>query len=199
MTIPILETDRLTLRGHRLEDFAACASLWADPIVTRYIGGVPLTAEESWSRLLRYAGHWELLGFGYWVVEEKATGNFLGELGFADLKRDLDPSLGDTPEAGWVFSSAAHGKGYATEAVRAILLWGDAHFSATKTACIIHPENAASIHLAEKSGYREAERTTYKDKPTLLFYRDRPATPDVMATYYASHDRCGPLYKKLAE
>ncbi len=66
--------------------------MWADPEVTRYIGGKPLTEEESWARLLRYVGHWSLLGFGYWVVEEKTTGNFIGEVGFADYKRDL-PSL----------------------------------------------------------------------------------------------------------
>jgi RimJ/RimL family protein N-acetyltransferase len=175
MTVPVLETARLRLRGHRLEDFAACASLWADPIVTRYIGGVPLTAEEAWSRLLRYAGHWTMLGFGYWVAEEKATRTFLGELGFADLKRDLDPPLGEIPEAGWVFSSAAHGKGFANEALRAILNWGEANFSATQTACIIHPENAASIRIAEKCGYRETSRTTYKGKPTIVFLRQTTA------------------------
>jgi len=173
MTIPALETERLMLRAHRLEDFAACASLWADPIVTRYIGGVPLTAEESWARLLRYAGHWAMLGFGYWVAEDKATGAFLGELGFADLKRDLDPPLGDIPEAGWVFSPAAHGHGYATEALCAIVAWGDAHFTSQRTACLIHPENAASIRLAEKCGYRETLSTTYKSKPAVVFFRDR--------------------------
>ena len=96
--------------------------MWADPEVTRYIGGTPLTEEESWARLLRYVGHWSLLGFGYWVVEEKTTGNFIGEVGFADYKRDL-PSLKDLPEIGWVFSSQASGKGYATEAVRAASAW----------------------------------------------------------------------------
>ena len=174
MKIPVLETERLTLRGHRLEDFPACAGLWADPIVTRYIGGVPLTAEEAWARLLRYAGHWALLGFGYWVAEEKATGEFLGEIGFADLKRDLDPPLGAIPEAGWVFTPAAHGQGYATEALRAILSWGESHFSNPKTACLIHPDNVASIKVAEKCGYRDALRTTYKGKPTVVFFREIP-------------------------
>lgn len=91
-------------------------------MVTRYIGGRPFTTEEVWTRLLRYAGHWELLGFGYWVAEEKSTGAFVGELGFADYQRDLSPRL-EVPEAGWVFVNAAHGKGYATEGVRAIHAW----------------------------------------------------------------------------
>ena len=167
----MLETERLTLRGHRLDDFPACAAMWADPIVTRHIGGRPFSEEESWSRLLRYPGHWALLGFGYWVVEEKATGNFIGEIGFADYKRDLVPSLGDTPEIGWALASLFHGKGYAAEAVRAVVAWGDEHFDPSRTACIIHPENLASIRVAEKCGYREFQRTTYKGQPTIVLVR----------------------------
>jgi RimJ/RimL family protein N-acetyltransferase len=65
MDVPVIETQRLILRGHRLEDFDALAAMWADPHVARFIGGKPATQEESWARLLRYAGHWRLLGFGY--------------------------------------------------------------------------------------------------------------------------------------
>jgi RimJ/RimL family protein N-acetyltransferase len=169
--VPVLETARLKLRGHRLDDFAAFAAMWAEPMVTRYIGGKPSTEEESWSRLLRYVGHWALLGFGYWVVEEKAAGCFAGEVGFADLKRDLEPPLTDTPEIGWVFATHAHGRGYATEAAGAVIAWGDAHFGASQTACIIHPENLASIRVAEKCGYRELQRTVYKSQPTTVFLR----------------------------
>jgi RimJ/RimL family protein N-acetyltransferase len=170
--VPVLETERLKLRGHRLEDFVHCAAMWADPEVTRYIGGKPYTEEESWARLLRYAGHWSLLGFGYWIVEEEATGNFIGEVGFADYKRDL-PALKGIPEIGWAFTTQASGKGYATEAVRAAVAWSDAHFVSPRTACIIHPENVASIRVAEKCNYREFQRTTYKSHPTIMFVRDR--------------------------
>ena len=169
--VPVLETERLKLRGHRLDDFAPCAAMWADPLVTRHIGGTPLSGEECWTRLLRYVGHWALLGFGYWVVEEKATGNFAGEVGFADYKRNLEPPLKDTPEIGWVFAVHAHGKGYATEAVRAAIAWGDAHFGSSRTACIIHPENLSSIRVAEKCGYRELQSTMYKGRPTIVFVR----------------------------
>jgi RimJ/RimL family protein N-acetyltransferase len=170
--VPILETERLRLRGHRLEDFAHCAAMWADPKVTQYVGGKPFTEEESWTKFLRYAGHWSLLGFGYWVVEEKATGNFAGEMGFADYKRDLQPSLKGVPEIGWVLAAEAHGKGYATEAVRALVAWGDAHFNLARTACIIAPENLASIRVAVKCGYRELQVATYKGKPTMMFVRE---------------------------
>ena len=89
--VPVLETERLRLRGHRLDDFAASSAMWADEVVTRYIGGRPFTEEEVWARLLRYVGHWALVGYGYWVLEEKATGAFVGEMGFGDFKRDIQP------------------------------------------------------------------------------------------------------------
>ncbi|HEX2777702.1 MAG TPA: GNAT family N-acetyltransferase [Candidatus Acidoferrales bacterium] len=173
--VPILESERLKLRGHALDDFVHSAAMWADPEVTRYIGGKPLTEEESWARLLRYVGHWSLLGFGYWVVEEKTTGNFIGEVGFAYYKRDL-PLLKDLPEIGWVFSSQASGKGYATEAVRAASAWGDARFPSAQTACIINPDNLASIRVAQKCGYRQSQLTTYKSRSTILFVR-QPHSP----------------------
>jgi RimJ/RimL family protein N-acetyltransferase len=173
--VPVLETERLRLRGHRLEDFIHSAAMWADPVVTRHIGGKPLTEEESWTKFLRYAGHWSLLGFGYWVAEEKATGNFIGEIGFADYKRDLQPSLHGIPEAGWVLAARAHGQGYATESVRAILAWGDRHFPSARTACIINPENLASIGVAVKCGYRELQLTTYHGQPIRMYVRERGA------------------------
>jgi RimJ/RimL family protein N-acetyltransferase len=145
--------------------------MWADSIVTRHIGGKPFSKEESWSRLLRYAGHWALLGFGYWVIEERATGKFVGEVGFADYKRDLETPYKDAPEIGWVIASQFHGKGYATEAVHAAIAWGDANFGSSQTACIIHPENRPSIRVAERCGYREFQLTTCKGQPTLVFVR----------------------------
>lgn len=168
---PVLETARLRLRGHRVGDFADCAALWADPVVVRHIGGRPFTLEEVWSKVLRYVGHWALLGFGYWVVEERASGRFVGEVGFADFKRDLTPSPEGAPEIGWVLAPWAHGVGFATEAVRAAIAWGEGHFGAVPTVCLIDPDNAASLRVAEKCGYREFARTTYKDSPSVLLRR----------------------------
>jgi RimJ/RimL family protein N-acetyltransferase len=53
VNVPILETERLRLRGHRLDDFPASAAMWADPVVTRHTTGKPQTREEVWLRLLR--------------------------------------------------------------------------------------------------------------------------------------------------
>jgi RimJ/RimL family protein N-acetyltransferase len=154
---------------HRLEDFAECVALWSDPQVTRYIGGRPFTVEEIWARMLRYAGHWALLGFGYWVIRERDSGRFVGEAGFADFHRDIDPPL-DAPEIGWVLVPSAWGRGFATEAVRALTAWSDAQL-APRTVCIINPENRASIRVAEKCGFQEQARPSYKDHTTILFQR----------------------------
>ena len=171
--IPVLETARLRLRGHRLDDFIHSAAMWANPKVALHTSGKPLTEEESWTKFLRYAGHWQLLGFGYWAAEEKSTGEFIGEVGFADYKRELKPALNGIPEIGWVLAPQAHGKGYATEAARAAIAWGDALFQSARTACIIDPENLASIRVAEKCGYQEFTRTTYKGQSVILLARER--------------------------
>ena len=77
MSIPVLETPRLRLRAHRADDLAGCAAMWADPSVTRHISGRVFSAAETWGKILLHAGHWTLMGFGYWVVEEKASGDIL--------------------------------------------------------------------------------------------------------------------------
>lgn len=174
--VPVIETERLRLRAHRREDFADCAAMWADPLVTRYLGGKPLSEEDTWMRMLRCVGHWAWLGFGYWVMEEKATRKFAGEMGFSDWKREIEPSLRGVPELGWVLAAHVHGKGFATEAVRAAIAWGDANTSTDqpalgKTVCIIHPDHARSIRVAEKCGFKEMLRTNYKAEPTILFAR----------------------------
>lgn len=169
---PRLEADRLILRAHEAADFEACAAMWADPDVVRYISGKPSTREASWSRVLRYRGHWAMLGFGYWVVEAKEDGRFVGEVGFADYQREIVPSLAGRPEAGWVLNTAEHGKGFATEAMRAALHWVDATLR-SETVCILDPAHLASRHVAEKLGYAEDARGTYNDQPTLIMARSR--------------------------
>jgi len=171
--VPTLETARMVMRGHRLSDFDASAGMWADLAVVRRITGRPSTRPEAWSRLLRHIGHWKALGFGYWVVEDRQTGDFLGEVGFADYKRDIQPPMEGIPEIGWVLAVSAHGRGLATEAVAAAVRWGDENLDAEKTACIMAPDHAASVRVAGKSGYREAGLATYMGEPTLIMERPR--------------------------
>jgi RimJ/RimL family protein N-acetyltransferase len=164
---PILETERLVQRGHRAEDLDDCVALWSDPDVTRFIGGKPSTREEVWARLLRYVGHWSIAGYGFWQIRERATGRFVGEAGLADFKRDLP--FDGAPEAGWVLAPWSHGKGYATEAMTAVLAWADP--THPRTVCIIDPDNAASLRVAARCGYRELARPIYKGAEIIAFER----------------------------
>lgn len=171
MIIPIIETANLKLRAHTAQDFNALKTMWADPKVVEHISGIPSTEQQSWMRLMNYLGHWQLMGFGYWAIEEKISGAYVGEIGFADFKREIVPSISGTPESGWILSSAFHGKGYAREALKAILEWGDKNLAIKKTVCIINPENVRSILLAEKCGYKKVVETNFAGKPTILFER----------------------------
>jgi RimJ/RimL family protein N-acetyltransferase len=170
---PIIETERLRLRPHTVDDFADCVAMWSDPIVARYTIGEPAPPPRTWSRILAYRGHWALLGFGYWAVEEKSTGRFIGELGFAEHKREMQPSIEGTPEIGWALITEATGKGYATEALRAVVAWGDAHFGNARTVCIIRAENLASFRVAERLGYTPFF-TSAKDGATVSVLARQP-------------------------
>lgn len=165
----IVETERTRLRPHCLTDFDDIAALWSDPTVLEFISPTPLRRSEAWTRLLRYIGHWSVLPYGYWVIEDKQTGEFLGEVGFADWKREIEPSLEGLPEIGWLIKPSAQGKGLATEAVKAALHWGDSHISAKDIVSIIHQDHQKSINIARKVGFGEPEIAVFMDSPTLLF------------------------------
>ncbi|HEX4459574.1 MAG TPA: GNAT family N-acetyltransferase [Polyangia bacterium] len=169
---PTLESARLLFRVHTVADYADLAAMWADPEVVRHIGGRPFTAEESWQRLLRYAGHWQLLGYGFWMIVDKETGRYAGNIGFGDFKRDLEPPVaGFAPEIGWALASWAHGRGLGTEAVSTALAWADAHLPARRTVCMIDFGNHGSIRVAGKCGYRPFAEASYHGAPARLYER----------------------------
>jgi RimJ/RimL family protein N-acetyltransferase len=167
----ILTTARLTLAPPTRDHFPTCAALWARPEVAQHITGRPNTAEECWARVLRYAGHWALHGWGFWVVTETGTGRFVGELGFMDFRRDIDPPIGTAPEIGWVLAPEMQGRGYATEAARAALAWGRERFGKVRAVCMIKPGNTASRAVAGRLGFAEYARTTYHGQDEMLLQR----------------------------
>ena len=167
--IPIVETERLILRDHRLADFDAYVAMWRDPAVTRFIGGRARSRDETWIRFLRHAGMWHHLGFGFWAIEEKASGRLVGEGGFHELMRDMRPSLEGTLETGWSLLPEAHGKGYATEAVSAMLGWAAAAKPGLPITCFIDPGNAASIRVAARLGFVERCRGDFGGEPVIVF------------------------------
>jgi len=167
----VIETPRLRLRPHRPDDLTDCLAMWSDPAVVRYIGGKPSSEQQTWSRILTYHGLWELLGFGYWAIEERESGRHAGDAGFADFKRAIAPSMRDVPEAGWALGAEFGGRGYATEALSAALAWVDRAIAPPRIVCLMDAANLASRRVAEKCGFRVFDRVPYGGVDTLLLER----------------------------
>jgi RimJ/RimL family protein N-acetyltransferase len=142
----------------------------ADGAVMRHLGG-PQAREDAWRRLVQGPGLWATLGYGYWSVERREDGAYIGQLGFADFKRAIEPSIEGLPEMGWLLAAQVHGQGYAHEGVSAALAWADRTLRATEIVAIISPGNAPSIRLAERVGFVRAEETLYREEATLIFRR----------------------------
>jgi RimJ/RimL family protein N-acetyltransferase len=176
MNVPVIETARLRLRGHYPSDLGASVAMWQEPQFYRYLAPAPLSEEELWTKMLRHMGIWQLVGYGFWAIEEKATGHFIGVVGFGEWQRDITPSLKGYPEVGWLLAAHTHGRGYATEAAQAALAWGDAYLPQARTVCLIDIDNVPSLRLAAACGYREYSRTLYHDLPVVLLERFAPAT-----------------------
>ncbi len=170
MTAPTLTTDRLILRAHELRDFDAALAMTSDERVHRFIGRAPQDRTQAWEKFLRGPAFWALFGYGLWTVEERVTGAYVGQVGFGQFERAIDPSLPGFPEGAWVLGAAHHGKGYGREALTAALGWADTELR-TAICCIIAPENMASLRLAKSTGFEELRRSEFHGEPTCVLVR----------------------------
>lgn len=168
-----LVTERLRLRAFRIDDFAAFASLWADPEVARHITGEPRSRQESWRSFLGIAGGWALAGFGPWALEEKSSGRLIGQVGFFRAERGFGPDFDESPECGWVLSRIAWGRGLGQEAVDAAHRWFDRQPFGERSVAMIESGHAASRKVAERAGYRLFRSTEYGGSEIELFERMR--------------------------
>jgi len=174
VTETTLTTERLVLTPVALTDLDDLLALWADEDFTRHISGRPLNSEEVWFRLLRDLGQWSVDGYGSWTIRLAHDGTYMGNVSILDHRRLVEPPMID-PELGWGLSPAFQGRGFAREALEVALNWADAHLSATRTVCMISPDNLASSRLATRVGYAPYASTTYKDQTVQLFERPRKA------------------------
>jgi len=143
---PRIETDRLILRAIDAErDFEPWAQMMADEETAKFIGGVAERA-TAWRQMCAVLGHWQVRGFGFLVVEEKATGNFAGRVG------PWFPEGWPAKEVGWTIRREMWGRGYAVEAGAASLDWVFEHLGWDSVIHIIDPENRGSQRVAEKLG-----------------------------------------------
>jgi RimJ/RimL family protein N-acetyltransferase len=167
-----VETERLLLRGWRDEDVEPYARLCADPEVMKYIGGgATLTLEESGTQISWFVRHWEERGFGPWVVEEKASGAFIG---FTGLVYQDEWTEGEhKTEVGWRVGRSYWGQGLATEAAMASVRYGFEELSLERIISIIQPENVASRRVAEKAGLTLRGEARWRGADTAWYAIDR--------------------------
>lgn len=168
-TVPVLETERLVMRGWRDEDLEQWALLCADDEVMRslgYEGG--LAQEEAWREMTSFAGHWVLKGFGHWVLEERASGALVGRAGL------LYPPDWPALELGWTVARPRWGEGFAGEAARAAAAWAEEELGAEHLISLIEPANARSIRVAEKLGMAAEGVTRLRGFQLTIYGSDLP-------------------------
>lgn len=177
MPAPTIETERLILAPLDRACFDQHFETMSDPRVMAFIGGgQPQTRTEAWRRFCQGAGLWTLLGYGYWAILDKASRRMIGMGGLADFERGI-PELNGFPEVGYALNADWWGRGLTSEFLGAALDWADATLDAPETRCIIAPDNAPSIRVAEKCGYVQLGEVENELGVSLLFRRPAASVP----------------------
>ncbi|MEL6165568.1 MAG: GNAT family N-acetyltransferase [Cyanobacteria bacterium J06641_2] len=168
MNIPILKTQRLILREFRESDLDDYAQMSADAEVMRYIGtGKILSREESWRSMAAIMGHWHFRGYGLWAVEEQKSGEMIGRIGC------WKPEGWIGLEIGWCLRKAFWGNGFATEAGLASMDFAFNKLEQSHVISLIHPDNLASIKVAEKLGEKFEKEIEILGKKALVYRINR--------------------------
>lgn len=170
MLIPVLQTERLTMRALTLEDFEPYAALHGHADVMRYVtpDQQPLSRMDCFTRLCTAIGHWELRGYGRWAVADKSTGAFLGVVGL------YYPEGWPDLEVTWAISPQHWGKGYAVEAAKASMDYAFHVLARAHVISLIHPDNKPSVRVAEQLGEALEGKFERKGQPLLIYGRNNP-------------------------
>jgi RimJ/RimL family protein N-acetyltransferase len=170
--VPVLHTERLVLRGFTRDDFEPFSTIVADPEVVRYLdNGAPISREDCWRGMALFIGHWHLRGYGWWAVEDRATGDFLGRIGL------YNPEGWPGIEVGWLLRRDAWGAGFATEGAVAAVNFAFDVVGAAHVISLIDPRNARSIRVAEKLGEQREADLVFKDKALLVYGTSQRCRP----------------------
>lgn len=175
MSAPFLSSERLEYWKPDASDFEALFELVSHPETCRYLGPAP-TRADTYQRFQRNAGSWLLHGYGMLMVRQKGYTDLIGNCGIFQSWRDLGEDFDNCPEAGWIIGADHVGKGSAGEAMRTILAWFDREFGPKRMVCMIEPDNAASIRLADKLGFAPMRDAEFPDGARVrLFERSTGA------------------------
>jgi RimJ/RimL family protein N-acetyltransferase len=159
-----LETERLILRMFSLRDWKDIHEYYADPECTKYTSRRPLKENESWQKMAALVGHWYLRNYGAYAIEEKNLNRVIGVVG-------LDyPNDWPEPEIQWGLVRKFWGRGYASEAARAVKKMTEKYLPDLSLISLIHPENHSSINLAKSLG-AVFEKEYYFRDDTWHIYR----------------------------
>jgi len=164
LNIPIIETERLTLREFRHDsDFEAYAAFYGSD-VAKYYGG-PIDRNAAWRAAAAMMGHWIIRGYGPWAVEEKATGDFCGMVGL------WNPEGWPAREITWAIVEHKQRLGIAAEAAKRARRYAYETMGWDSVYSCISAPNKASIGLAESLGATLDRQIEDEVKGTVLVYR----------------------------
>lgn len=155
-----IETERLNLVQWRREHFEVVADFNRDRDMTRFTGGI-MRRGDAFRAFLAFVGHWSLRGYGPYAVENK-FGEVIGQTGL------YNPRGWPELELGYDFVRYAHGRGYATEAARAVRDTA-AERGLTRLISLIHPGNTPSVRVAERLGATPTDTIDLMGAPVVRF------------------------------
>jgi RimJ/RimL family protein N-acetyltransferase len=149
-------TERLLLRPVQRSDLRTLHRFYGDAEAMRFITGRARTPWETRARLVKDLDHHARHGFGLCIVVERASGESIGRCGLEPQPR---PD-GVHGELAWLIGPSRRGRGFATEAGRALIRYGQQELHLPRIFAVSHPSNAASIRIMGKLGMSlVAERT----------------------------------------
>lgn len=161
MTSVVLTTERLVLRQIAESDIDLHMNLLNTPAVMRYLGGVQPRAVIAAKHAASRAG-FAAEGFGFMIMEERASGEMVGHCGLRKVAHPAAPNPGDF-EIGWLVREDRWRRGYAYEAMRAVMDWGFTAFAAPRIVALTCEANAGSWRLMEKMGMARLPELVFND------------------------------------
>jgi RimJ/RimL family protein N-acetyltransferase len=166
-SVPYLHTERLTLREYRREDFDLFATHLADPVSSAHLALGLADRQTAWRIFCSQAGQWLIYGAGWWAVEEKNTGQLVGNVGA--FFREDSPVM----ELGWNTYRAFWGQGFANEAAAAALNHALEVRREPKVRALIASTNASSLRVAQRLGLMYEAETEIYGKVAGIYTRER--------------------------